>query len=247
MRVRPNTALLAGIFFILTFALSGCILFFGDKFSEEIECPLDRELGKYLVKLGDESSFAMTLAIPKKYAPRCSTHYPVPASKPIVHLTFSALYPDMTPLNTYSRKTNAVNIHIKPSDMAWWGEQKNDAHRAIEKTGYTHDLTAYIQRNIDAVDDEGKKRYAPVKELENGFYALFDNWQPTYAVMFQRNPDGRVKNLFYCHMEEKSCSTGNIINGDVYRVGYSAYGIDYRNLPVVDEKVKSLILGSRLI
>ncbi len=226
----------------LPFTLSGCILFFGDKFSEEVECPIDRELGNYRIKLGGESSLAMPLVIPKKYAPRCSTLNPVPAGKPILYLSFSVLYPDMAPLSSYSRKMNAVNISLGSADIMP-SEKNKDTHRAIEETGYTHDLTAYIQRNIDAVDDEGKNRYTPVKELENGFYALFDNWQPTYAVIFQRKSDGRVKNLFYCHMDEKSCSTENIIIGGTYLQRYSINGVDYRDLPVVDEKVKSLILS----
>lgn len=148
----------------------------------------------------------------------------------------------MAPLSAYSHKINAVNINLESGDITP-SAKNNDTLRAIEETGYTHDLTAYIQRNIDAVDDKGKKRYTPVKELENGFYALFDNLQPTYAVIFQRKSDGRVKNLFYCHMDEKSCSTENIIIGGMYRLRYSINGVDYRELPVVDEKVKSLILS----
>ncbi len=242
MKVHRNKALLVGIFMALPFTLSGCILFFGDKFSEEVECPIDRELGNYRIKLGDESSPAMPLVIPKKHAPRCSTRYPVPAGKPILYLSFSVLYPDMTPLSPYSDKKNAVNIFLGPADIAP-SEKNKDPNRAIEETGYTHDLTAYIQTDIDAVDGEGKKRYTPVKELENGFYALFDNLQPTYAVIFQRRSDGRVKNLFYCHMDEKSCSTENIIISGTFRLRYSINGVDYRDLPVVDEKVKSLILS----
>ena len=44
-------------------------------------------------------------------------------------------------------------------------------------------------------------------------------------------------------MDEKSCSTENIIISGTFRLRYSINGVDYRDLPVVDEKVKSLILS----
>lgn len=238
--------LLSLLAFALALPLGGCIFFyFGDKFMETTPCPLNRDTGRYEIKLGKKSDTITPLKIPKNFSPRCSTYYRVPGEKPIQQTYFSALYPDMTPLVWDSDKPNGVNIFLKPLEKSAYAINPSDIDRAIAETGYIHDLTAHIASNIGADDGTGKKRFAPVKEFENGFFALSDNWQPDYHLLFQKNSDGRIKNLFYCHIQAMSCSSEGITLAGMYVLRYSANGIDYRTLPELDAKVKSLVSGFR--
>ena len=221
-----------------TLSLGGCFFPTCPKKSEQVNCPLDAQKKNYVVTLRHDAQAAPPLTIPKGYAPICSALYPVAADKPVWHVYFTAEYPDMAPPSIFSRGKSIVDIHLNRAET-----ERADFQRLTEETGYTHDLTAYIQGNIDNIAPDGQKRYAPVKELENGFYALFDNWQPTYAMLFQRNPNGRVKNLFYCHMDTKSCSTENIIVGGMYSMRYRISDVDYRDLATANEKISSFILG----
>lgn len=239
--------LLSKIFIVLGFLL-GSILLQPDaaanhpKRSEHVKCLKDKRTGDYLIPFGASTDTFSSISIPKRYFPDCQTRYPVSAGKLITFITVSVNYPSMDPRKGYSNENGVLNIHLSPlgtSPPTLGSPKKTSVVSRLFKPSY--DLTAHIQNNINAIDDNGKKRHSPVKKLENGFFAIFDNLQPTYGMIYSKTPKNKVSHIFHCHIENMSCEADMLFADKAY-IRYSFSGVKYQDLLKVDEAVKKFLV-----
>lgn len=128
-----------------TLMLGGCYYFFGDKFSEYVPCPKNTETGDY--EINWTSSYCPAgngakLIIPKRYSPKCSTHYPVRAGAPLENVMLRISYPDFQPVHKFSSKIadNEMYLHLSPFCSA--RDMKSDATTQVGPEEYPFHYTS---------------------------------------------------------------------------------------------------------